>query len=162
MPVIPFETLPDDARIWVFGSDATVAGERAERLLAEVDDFLAQWSAHGAPLRSARRWSDDRFLIIGVDQRDANASGCSIDGLYRRLQRLEPAIGARLVGGGLVFYRGEDGAPRSIERSELKQRAAAGELTGKTRVFDTSVTTLGEWRTGFERLASETWVGKAL
>jgi hypothetical protein len=162
MPIVPFETLPDDARIWVFGSDRPVTGEAAGRLLAEVDDFLAQWKAHGEPLSCSRRWDDDRFLIIGVNQEDAHASGCSIDGLFRRLQALEPVIGARLLGGGRVYYRDASGMPRSVERSELRERAAAGDLTPATPVFDVGVTSLGDWRTGFERPASETWVGPLL
>lgn len=162
MPIVPFESLPDDARVWVFGSDRPITGSSAERLLAEVDEFLSQWKAHGAPLSCARRWDDDRFLIIGVDQQDAHASGCSIDGLFRRLQLLEPAIGARLLGGGRVYYRDASGEPRSVERAELRERAATGELTPSTPVFDIGVTSLADWKRGFERPAAETWVGALL
>lgn len=158
MPVIPFESLPDDARIWVFGSDQPVTGAAAERLLREVDDFLGQWSAHGSPLRCSRNWADERFLVIGVDQRDAHASGCSIDGLFRRLQALEPIIGARLLGGGRVHYRDTTGAPRTANRAEIRDRAARGELTPSTPVFDVSLTTLGDWKRSFERPAAETWL----
>lgn len=158
MPVIPFEALPDDARIWVFGSDRPITGDAAAQLLAETDDFLGKWTAHGAPLTCARRWSDDRFLVIGVDQGDAHASGCSIDGLFRRLQALESRIGARLLGGGRVYYRDASGQPRSVERAEVRERALAGELTSSTPVFDVSLTSLADWRRSFERPAAETWL----
>ena len=83
MPIVPFDTLPDSARIWVFASDRELSGASADTLLAAVDEFLAGWRAHGVPLSAAREWRDDRFLAVGVDVTAENASGCSIDGLFQ-------------------------------------------------------------------------------
>ena len=162
MPIIPFESLPDASRIWIFGSDKAVTGEAAQRLLGEVDRFLENWRAHGAPLRSGRLWKDNRFLVVGVDQSDANASGCSIDGLFRSLQALEREIGARLVGGGRVYYRDHSGVAQSADRSELDGLVASGAVGPNTVVFDTSLTDLGEWRAKFEQPARKTWVAQLL
>ena len=162
MPIVPFDSLPDSARIWVFGSDRPVTGPAAERLLGEVDRFLGEWRAHGAPLRCARLWADNRFLVVGVDQTDANASGCSIDGLFRALQGLEREIGARLVGGGRVYYRDHAGAAQSAARAELDDLVARGVIGPDTVVFDTSITDLGEWRAKFEQPARKTWVGELI
>jgi hypothetical protein len=162
MPIVPFESLPDSSRIWVFGSDKPVTGPATQRLLGEVDRFLESWQAHGAPLRCGRLWKDDRFLVIGVDQSTANASGCSIDGLFRSLQALEREIGARLVGGGRVFYRDHSGVAQAAERSELERLVASGEVGPNTVVFDPSITDLGEWRAKFEQPARKTWVGELL
>src|SRR3712207_941960 len=112
MPRVPFDQLPDSARVWVFASERTLTGDDAERLLGEVDRYLAQWAAHGQPLLAARDWVNDRFLAIAVDQRQANASGCSIDGLFRSLQRLGSELGTNLVGGGRVHFRDDAGAIR--------------------------------------------------
>jgi hypothetical protein len=162
MPVVPFDSLPDSSRIWVFGSDKLVTGAAADRLLAEVDRFLEQWRAHGEPLRCGRLWTDSRFLVVGVDQSDANASGCSIDGLFRTLQALESEIGARLVGGGRVYYRDHSGVAQCVSRSELDGLVASGAVGPDTAVFDTSITDLGEWRERFERPARKTWVGELM
>jgi hypothetical protein len=88
MPIVPFDALPNESRIWIFASDRVVAGAAADTLLAAVDQFLSAWRAHGVPLRCARDWRDDRFLTVGVDVNEENASGCSIDGLFRELQQL--------------------------------------------------------------------------
>lgn len=157
MPIVPFETLPPSARIWIFASDRPLDGAPADRLLAAVDEFLDRWQAHGEPLRTARRWIDAHFLVVGVDPTTANASGCSIDGLFRKLQRLQDEIGVRLIGGGRVFYRDEAGAPRMATRDEFALLARGGEVTRETPVFDTSLTTLDSWRAGFERPAGEAW-----
>lgn len=157
MPMVDFRDLPRDARIWVFASDRPLQGGDATTLLDEVDRFLSQWKAHGAPLRSAREWRDDRFLVIGVDPAAEQASGCSIDGLFRGLQALEQSLSTRLVGGGRIFYRDRDGNPELVSRAD-----APRVLSQDTTVFDTSITDAASYRARFERPARDTWVAALL
>ncbi|HET9777372.1 MAG TPA: hypothetical protein VFP77_12435 [Gemmatimonadaceae bacterium] len=155
MPLVQMQDLPDDSRVWVFGADNDLGEGAADLMLREVDRFLADWHAHGAPLTSARDWRYDRFLTIAVDQSTAGASGCSIDGLFRSLKALQPRLGASLVTSGLVFYRDKKGRIHSVDREGFT--ALGDEITPKTRVFDPTVTTLGEWRARFELNAEDSW-----
>ena len=162
VPKVDFNQLPFAARVWVFASDRPLTGDDAQRLLDEVDRLLAQWKAHGAPLRSAREWKDDQFLAIGVDPTVEQASGCSIDGLFRGLQALERALDTRLVAGGRVFYRDPSGRPRLVARADLPTLAASGIVGDETPVYDTSVTDARCWRERFVQPARETWVASLL
>ena len=157
MPLIPFTDLPDDARCWVFAAAAPLDEADTPRLLGAVDGFLLTWQAHGAPLTSGREFRDEHFLVIGVDERAADASGCSIDGLFRILQGMEDGIGTSMVVGGRVHFRGAAGMVFGCSRAEFEALAAEGEVTGETPVFDTTVTTVGAYRTGFERAARQSW-----
>ena len=157
--MVPFESLPDESRVWVFGSDRQLEERDANRLLDEVDRFLAQWRAHGVPLICSRDWRDGALLTIGVDTTQENASGCSIDGLFRTLQGLERSLHTRLLGGGRVFYRDDEGRVHCVGRDQIPVLAAAGEISEETPVFDTGLTNVGEWRERFEAKAAETWVG---
>ena len=156
MPIVPFDDLPDSARVWVFASDHPLSGAVADTLLAAVDRFLSEWKAHGVPLRCARDWRDGRFLAVGVDVNAEQASGCSIDGLFRTLQQLEQVIGSRLVGGGRVFYRTKAGI-EAATRDQFAERVRTGDIARETPVFDTSLTGAGDWRQKFERPAGQTW-----
>jgi len=162
MPLVPFETLPDSARVWVFGSDRHIPEEETQTLMKAVEDFLSNWKAHGEPLTVGYEWRFGRLLVVAVDQRTAGASGCSIDGLFRVLQELGPRIGATLVGGGRVYYRDSNGDVQSAERSELKALAASGAISDDSVVFDTSLTDLGSLRSGFEKAARKSWAAKML
>ncbi|MEO7086712.1 MAG: hypothetical protein ABI442_09705 [Gemmatimonadaceae bacterium] len=159
MPIVAFDTLPDSARVWVFASDKPLSGDAADSLLSAVDEFLAGWAAHGTPLRCARDWRDGRFLAVGVDVNAENASGCSIDGLFRTLQQLEGVLGSRLVGGGRVFYRTKSGIETS-SHDGFADAINAGEVARETPVFDTSLTDAGDWRNGFEKPASQSWTAR--
>jgi hypothetical protein len=162
MPTTAFDALPDLARVWVFAADRPVRGAQAERLLAEVDRYLAGWKAHGLPLTCAREWRDEHFLAVGVDQSQAHATGCSIDGLFRSLRTLEPEVGASLVGGGRVFYRDAGGAVRAVTREEFAELGRRGEVGADTPVFDPTVRTLGEWFDHFETTVAKSWHAELL
>jgi hypothetical protein len=160
MPTVPFASLSDDARIWVFAAERPIRGEPAEWLLGEMDRFLERWHAHGAALTCARDWRENRFLIVGVEGSDA--SGCSIDVLYRNLRAMEPIVGASLLAGGRVYYRDPQGFVTSATRPEFAELAAAGMVRGDTRVFDTSITSVAELRDRFERSVADSWHARLL
>ncbi len=162
MPVVNFDALPNEARAWVFGAAAPVVGAAAQSLLSTVDAHLANWRAHGAPLVCARAWRDDRFLVIGVDEAATGATGCSIDGLFHVLRDIESLVGTTLVGGGTVYWRDAAGAVVSGARPVFRAAAAAGAVDGDSLVFDTTVTTVGAYRSGFEKAAADSWHGKLL
>ncbi|HEU4563578.1 MAG TPA: hypothetical protein VFS05_02975 [Gemmatimonadaceae bacterium] len=155
MPTVPFSSLSDDARVWIFAAERPVTGPTASTLLSEVDSFLERWNAHGAPLTCAREWRDDRFLVIGVD--GSQASGCSIDGLFRMLRALGPILGTSLVDGSRVYYRDPAGFIISTTRDEFAELAGAGMVRADTHVFDTSLTSAGDLRSRFETEAERSW-----
>lgn len=158
MPLVPFNSLSDDSRAWVFAADPALDADRSKRLLELVDDFLGQWVAHGEPLTCGREWRDGRFLVVGVDQNaTAYASGCSIDGLYRKLAEFEKQTGASLLSRDRVFYRDAGGDVRSVSRDEFGELSGSGVIGADTKVYDTSVSSLGDWRHRFELPASASW-----
>lgn len=157
MPKVQFDTLPPTARVWVFGAAAPIQGAAAARLNHLVDAHLRGWGAHGVPLVCASDWRDDRFLAVAVDEAATDASGCSIDGLFRTLAGAEADLGTSLVGGGAVFWRDASGGILSTSRSAFVAAAARGDVQLDTSVFDTTVSTVGAWRERFELPARESW-----
>ena len=160
MPQVSFTSLPADARVWVFACDRELTDDQARQLLAQVDGYLGQWKAHGAPLRCAREWLHDRFLAVGIDPTAEQASGCSIDDLFRHLREIGNSLGTQMLGGGRVFYRAADGRTRSASRAEFSVLATRGDVTADTTVFDTSVILADDWRRRFERRAGDAWTAE--
>lgn len=157
MPLVPFEALGNGSRVWVFSAEPALDSAAAARLLSRVDAFLSQWVAHGSPLTCGRAWSDDRFLVVGVDQNTAHASGCSIDGLYRALKEFEAENGVSLLSRDAVYFRDEKGDVKAVSRDTFIELSSSGTIAADTVVFDTSVNTLAEWRERFELPAAGSW-----
>ena len=95
--------------------------------------------------------------MVGVDERATGASGCSIDGLFRVLQGIEDGIGTSMVGGGMVYFRGPSGLVLGCTRPQFTEMAIDGDVNGDTMVFDTTVTTVGDFRTRFESPTHDAW-----
>jgi hypothetical protein len=148
MPAVPFDQLPDDARLWVFASARPLNDGEQQRLLAHTDGFLRQWAAHGSPVVGGRELRHGRFLLVGADERATGVSGCSTDTLFRTLGDLERELGVELRDGSLVFFREEDGAVTSEPRPAFRQRALSGGVGPQTVVFDNTVPTVGDVRNG--------------
>jgi len=161
MPRIAFDALPDHGRLWVFPASRRLDRKESERLIREVDAFLDTWGAHGAPLRSGRELREGLFLLVGVDEGDSAATGCSIDALVNRLDALGAELGLHLIEHAPVWYRQGDEV-RVVSRAAFRTLAREGEVDLDTPVFDTTLTRLSALRAnGLERPARESWHGKA-
>ena len=161
MPVVTFDALPNDARLWIFAADRVLTTDESHALLQEVDDFLTQWKAHGHPLTVAREWKYDRFLLVGVDEASAGASGCSIDAMVNTLGLLERQLHVHLLDHGPVLFRQDDGIAR-LPRPAFAELARSGAISGDTVVFNNTLTRVGELREGrWESRAADSWHARA-
>jgi hypothetical protein len=162
MPGLPFISMPDDARVWVFGTSQPVHGTSTDRLLDVVDGFIRSWVAHGAPVVGASDWRYDHFLIIAADERATGVSGCSIDSLYRTLRTAEHELGVTLLDSSPVWFRDAGGVIRCAGRPHFRELVAREEVGDATIVFDNTVGTVGGLRAGeWERPFAESWHARA-
>lgn len=161
MPRIAFERLPADARLWIFAAERPLTAAERDRVIGETDAFIDQWMAHGVPLTAARDLRYDQFVLVGVDERAAGVSGCSIDALVRRMQQLEGVLGLELVNNGPVLYRDGESVVR-VPRDRFAELAASGRVSPETRVFDNTLTRVGDLLAGkWEVEAEHSWHKRA-
>ena len=157
MPRTEIQQLPDSSRAWVFGISPALDQTKSAHLLQRVDTFLADWNAHGHPIRSARDIRGGSFLVVAVDK-DAETSGCSIDRMFGTLRQLERDLGVAILDANRIFVRHGDGRIEAITRAEFAERGDR-----HTIVFDTTAERLGDIRSGaFERHAEDSWHARLL
>lgn len=152
MPRTDITQLSDEARVWVFGVSPALDSSGVQKLLARVDPFLQDWSAHGHPVLAAREVRENAFLVIAVEK-TAETSGCSIDRLFGTLRDLERELGVSILDANRVFIRHGDGRLDAITRAAFREKGDP-----HTVVFDTTADRLGEVRHGtWERRAEQSW-----
>ena len=121
--------------------------------------FAAEWTSHGAALRAAAGFRHRWFLVIGLDEAGAGASGCSIDASVRFVRELETALGVRLLDKGQLAFAGPDGVTL-LERRALKPAVAAGTLGPATPYFDNTVATKAALDARWPAPAGRTWLAR--
>ncbi|MCG8469806.1 MAG: hypothetical protein MJB57_16635 [Gemmatimonadetes bacterium] len=155
---VPIEALPDDARVWVYGSNRRLDDTEVAAVRDDLTSFVDRWTAHGAQLEAAADVIENRFVIVAVDERAASASGCSIDAMVHHLAELEGRLSCSLLDSTRIFYREDTGDIEAVDRAAFREVAAAGALGAETRVFDPTLATLGELRAGkLERPLADSW-----
>ena len=161
MPRVPFDQLPDHARLWIFGADRPLSLDERRLLAESVENGLRGWSAHGSPVTWGHALHHERFLLLGVDESTTALSGCSIDGAVHEIQALERRLGPSLLDTARVFYREGEGV-RAVSRQRFRELADAGAVSAETVVYNNVIATVGDLRRGaWEVPASRSWHAKA-
>ena len=161
MPLVNFDDLPDNARLWVFPGSRALTNDEATRVLHATDGFLNTWAAHKVPLATGRELHYNQFLLVAVDEAATGASGCSIDALVHFVQEQERATGAVFTDNAPVWFRGAGGAVETVSRARFRDLAKGGAVGPDTVVFDNTIQSIGALREGkWEVKARDTWHGK--
>lgn len=153
---VPFDTLPDDSRIWIYQSNRKFSDEEMAEIDQALREYTESWAAHGTGLEASYQLKYNRFIILAVNQETQVASGCSIDDSVRFIQSLEQRYQVDLLDKMNVTYRlGEHIAHKPL--ADFKKMAKDKAVSGNTIVFNNLVNTVGEWRDYWEVPAVESW-----
>ncbi len=154
--LVPFTELPDEARIWIYQANRPFTEEEIEVVQQELEAFLQQWTAHGANLKAGFDLPYRRFIVIGLDQEQASASGCSIDASVRFIQELERKFEIELLDKmNVTFKQGEFIAYKPLK--DFRKMASQRSVSSNTVVFNNLVTNKHEYENHWEVPASESW-----
>ena len=156
-----FENLPDDSRIWIYQANRKLSDEEVDFIHQQTATFLEAWTAHGADLEAGFEIKYNRFIVIGLNQENASASGCSIDASVHFIQSLEKQLEVDLLDKmNVTFYHGEYIAYKPL--LDFKQMAKNRSVSKNTIVFNNLVNTKAEYLEHWEVPAKDSWHSRFL
>ncbi len=151
-----FKNLPDESRIWIYQSNRKLSDTEVEVISSKTNDFLEQWTAHGKDLEAGFEIKYNRFIVIGLNQENASASGCSIDSSVYFIQSLEKEFDVDLMDKmNVTFYNGDFIAHKSL--ADFKKMAKERSISKKTVVFNNLINTKAEYKENWEVPAEDSW-----
>jgi hypothetical protein len=157
--LVDFKSLPDNSRIWIYQCNRSFSETELEEVKEGLNAFLTQWTAHGSDLKAGFEIKYNRFIIIGLDQAEASASGCSIDASVHYIQSLEKKYNVDLLDKMNVSYKqGEYIAYKDLK--DFKKMAKERAVSKNTVVFNNLVATKQDYIENWEVPASESWHGR--
>ncbi|MDT0641860.1 ABC transporter ATPase [Zunongwangia sp. F363] len=159
--LVPFNTLPDSSRVWIYQSNRPFTEEELQEIQPELERFIQRWTAHGAELKASFEIKYRRFIVLALDQQVNAASGCSIDASVHFIQQLEKEYGVDLLDKMNVSYKqGEFIAYKNL--SDFRKMAKEKAVSSKTIVFNNLVNNKAEYLSDWEVPASESWHNRFL
>lgn len=142
-------TNTDQLRIWIYQSNRDFTSSEAEQILSHGKIFIDSWSSHGAKMTADFEIKYNRFMIISANEKEAQASGCSIDKSVHFIKELEKLFSVILLDRSKIAYRkGND--IETFKFNELDAMLASGEVTMETPVFNNLVTKESDLQTKWE------------
>jgi hypothetical protein len=149
--------LSPDSRIWVYQSNREFTADEVQKINQLATEFVNSWSAHGAALMAAAEVLHNRFLVIGVDEKQASASGCSIDKSVAFVKKIEADFKTDLLDRMLVaYYKGNN--IRTCKLPEIHTMLEKVEITGDTVIFNNLVSTKQDWDENWQVPLKDSWI----
>ncbi|MDM1072741.1 hypothetical protein HX001_09580 [Empedobacter brevis] len=147
--------LADDSRIWIFQANRKFSVEEKQAITAKLNNFIADWNAHGAELLADFDLPYDQFIVVGVDENQATASGCSIDKLTKIVREIDADYAFDLLNRMLVAYENEQEV--FIEKlPTFKQKVKEGEIKN-VKVFNNGISSLNDFKQNWLLPIEESW-----
>jgi hypothetical protein len=133
---IPFENIADEARVWIYQSNRILTSDEAKLISEETQPFIESWTAHNQQLHASFQLLENLFLVLGVDERNSQASGCSIDKSVHFIQYLEKKFNLSFTDRSKIAIM-VNNQLTMVYFNEFKNQLKAGVHTENTSVFNT-------------------------
>lgn len=156
---VSFDELPPSARIWIYQANRPLTEAELAAVEPALAQFAAAWTSHGRTLRASAAFRHGQFLVLGLDEAVAGASGCSIDASVRFVQSLEQQLGVSLLEKSQLAFLINDQV-HLLDRRDLRQAVASGQLQPETPYFDNTIAQHGKLATEWPAPAAHTWLVK--
>lgn len=158
---VPFETLPDTARIWIYQSERRLGSSEIHTISESIMAFTNQWTAHNQTLGASFTILYDQFIVLAVNENINQASGCSIDSSVRFLKTLSEQIGADFFNRTKVAFLIND-IIQTIPHERLSASLSEGVWNDQSVVFNNTIVTKGELKDNWKIKAGQSWLKKYL
>ncbi|WP_127844961.1 ABC transporter ATPase [Psychroflexus aestuariivivens] len=159
--VVDFKDLPDDSRVWIYQANRGFNEDEIAEISQKLNSFLQEWTVHGKMLKAGFEIKYNRFIVIGLDESQANASGCSIDASVHFIQQLEKEYDVDLLDKmNVSFKSGEFVAYKTL--LDFKKMVKTKAVSPKTIVFNNLVNTKAEYKDFWEVPMTESWHNRFL
>lgn len=156
---VPFDTLPETARIWIYQANRPLTDAETSALQPALRSFADEWTSHGRALAASAEVLHRQFLVVGLDEAVADASGCSIDASVRFVRDVEQQLGVSLLEKSQMAFL-LAGRVQLLSRQQIRAAVEAGQLTPDTPYFDATVARKQVLATAFPAPAGQTWLAR--
>jgi hypothetical protein len=90
--------------VWVYQINRKLNAQEEGLILAKLQDFTKNWTAHQSPLPANVQIKYHQFIILTADESNVKASGCAIDSATHAMQDIEKEFNLNLFDRQLFTY----------------------------------------------------------
>src|SRR4249919_2592709 len=83
------EDFNDSSRVWIYQSSRLFFISEALEMEDMLNEFVAGWNSHGAPVKGFANLFFGRFIVLMADETATGVSGCSTDSSVRLIKSIQ-------------------------------------------------------------------------
>ena len=155
------KNMPSEARVWVYQSNRLLSEAEVKEIEMLGQLFISDWAAHGASLKASFDVLHHLFVVIAVDEKQAMASGCSIDKSVHFVKELEQKMNLNLFDRMQVAYRSQ-AEIKTCKLSDFEKLASDKIVDGSTIVFNNMVSSKSAFELEWEVPLKQSWQSRVL
>ena len=144
------------SRVWIYQSNRKFTAVEESEILQKLSIFTNQWKAHGNELMAKAEIRYGFFIILTVDESQANVTGCSIDSSVRIIKDIEQTYHVDLFNRFNIAYKVSDEVIVN-GKEDFETLVNIKKVTPKTIVFNNMVQNLSELETKWEVPFEQSW-----
>ncbi len=151
--------ISENSRIWIYQSDRPFSIEEEQAIQQILNNFTAEWQAHGHALAALAEIYYHQFIVLSVDEQIAGATGCSIDKSVYLMKEIESRFNINLFDRFRIAYRsGEDII--NCSREEFEEQIRKGNINSETLVFNNLISRRKELESSWNIPIADSWHAK--
>jgi hypothetical protein len=158
---IPFNQLPLHSRVWIYQADRSFTESEEIAISDSLNSFCSQWAAHGIQLEASFLLIHNQFIVLSVNEKAHDASGCSIDGSVRVLKEISDQFKIDLFNRTKIAFLME-GEIKLYSIQELPMLFKSGLLSGSTITFNNLVADKKAFDKAWKISVESSWLAKYL
>ncbi|MEK7254554.1 MAG: hypothetical protein AAB316_07410, partial [Bacteroidota bacterium] len=152
------QALSSATRLWIYQSNRSFSEAETAALRNTAARFAENWVSHNRSLRAYGDLLLNRFIVLLVDESQADASGCSIDKSVYFLKQVEREFGVDLFDRmNFAWLPSTRDEVRTANRDDFSRLYQTGEITNETLVFDNLVQTKADFEKSWLKPLGKSW-----
>ncbi|WCL82234.1 hypothetical protein PPO43_03845 [Saprospira sp. CCB-QB6] len=152
-----FDAFPPHSRVWIYQGQRPFTQEEQSEWNPKLQAFANSWLSHQRQLKAWGGILHNYFVVLMVDEDQADASGCSIDKSVAFMKEMGQATGQDLFERMFFLYRNEAGQIEGLPSTDFAQAFAEGKIKSDSPVFNNLVQTKAELESKWELPLEESW-----
>jgi hypothetical protein len=159
--IVAYNTLPEDAKVWIYPSSRKFYPNEIEEVEAKVKIFVENWKIEDENFKVSYQFLHKRFIIFIADAENSELTNTDLDAAVSFILSLQETYKVELLDKmNACFKQGEFVQYKELKdfKKLLKNKA----VTAKTIIFDNLITTKQDLDNYWEMPIEESWYNRYL
>ncbi|TWV95660.1 hypothetical protein [Chitinophaga pinensis] len=147
------------SRVWIYQSNRPFQEREALEVQEQLDQFVAHWQAHGAPVKGWGKLLFNQVIVLIADESMTAVSGCSTDSSVRIIKSIERQYEVNMFDRLLLAFIVKEKV-QLLPMQQVPYALEKGFIDENTLYLNNTVLTKGELEEKWLMPLRESWLAK--